>query len=189
MKNLFTFLVVLSAMSCGEYALIGIKTPYTPSYKELTGLQQQQVQVLAMETAMCDFQNEGKVLAISAAQLTTCLAQNDTSVVYVWSANCKAESCILIKACQDYCDAHNYKLYVLSENYNLPIIEAQNNSHFPMLAANHTYYNTHRNEKRKNRFIQELIGSDKSKRKTINGRFLIFYKDELISRRSDLYNE
>lgn len=189
MKTFFKIFVLLSAMSCGEYALIAIKPPYTPRYDELTNQQKQQVEVLDKSVSICNLQNEGKVLAINAAQLSAYLAENDTSVLYVWSANCKSGTCILVEAAQEYCDTHDYNLFILSENYNLPVIEAQNKSHFPMLAANHEYYDTYRNDKRAKRFVKELMGKENPLSKTHQGRFLIFYKDELIAARHDLYNK
>ena len=133
--------------------------------------------------------NEGIIYSINGLQLKKCLAENDTSVVYLWSPRCGSENCILISSCQDYCTKHKYKFYVIAEYYDFPIMEGQNSSVMPMFTINFNYYQTKNYRKNKKLFLNDLISAKFSMKEQGYGRYMIFKSDELIKLKNNLLTE
>ncbi len=158
-------------------------------YKLLSETDKEQVIFVDTNKDICDLpQDSTKIYAVTGAQLKNCLKHNDTSVVYMWGPNCPGKSCILISACQEYCDAHNYKLYVVADYYDMKQMNAQNVAVEPILIANHFYYEKKYFNGINKLFEADLLGRKPSKEETGWCRFMLFKGDELFEYRSNLYD-
>lgn len=158
-------------------------------YKFITEAERKQIIFVEREEGICDLPHDSsKIFAVTGTQLKECLKNNDTSVVYMWSPNCPGESCILISACQKYCDENNYKLYVVADYYDMKVMNAQNVAVEPILIPNHFYYEKDFFNRIKKLFRADLLGREPSKEETGWCRFMLFKGDQLIEYRSNLYD-
>ena len=162
---------------------------FNNDYKRLTDSQKQNVVFVEEEEKICNLlQDSTKIYAVNGKQLRECLKDNDTSVVYMWGPNCSAEHCILISACQDYCNKHNYKLFVVADYYDMEPMNAQNVAVEPILIANHFYYDRLYANTLRRLFLEDLLQYQPSKEETGWCRFMLFKGDQLIEYRSNLYD-
>ena len=122
--------------------------------------------------------NDGRIMAVTANQLSALLGKNDYTLLYFWSSHCSSSSCIPLKAVQDYCNKANIHLYVLTEYYTDAFTQNDVLSH-PMLSINEFYYKTSYCNSYKKRFLSELIPNDKRQSDSCH-RFLLFSKENFI---------
>ena len=136
-KTLLSIVLLLAVLnSC---VIIDTNGFYT-GYDKLSEIEKKEIVFVNPDSTLCSLKQSLKIYAISGLQLRSCLEENDTSLIYFWGPNCSSTDCILISSCQDYCTARNYKLFVVADYYDMKQMNAQNESIFPLLIANHNYY-------------------------------------------------
>ncbi len=162
---------------------------FNNDYKRLSDEEKKSVVFVEESKKICDLpQDSATIFAVNGKQLRECLKENDTSVVYMWGPNCKAEHCILIAACQEYCDTRGYKLYIVADYYEMEVMNAQNVADEPILIANHYYYDRLYANALMRLFRADLLGREPGKEETGWCRFMIFNGDQLMEYRSNLYD-
>ena len=99
MKKILLFLVITFVFqSCAI-----IRTPgFNSGYKRLTAEEQKRVCFVSSVEEIPD-RNDGRIMAVTAEQLTALLKKNETALLYLWSPRCSSSSCVSLKAVQDYC--------------------------------------------------------------------------------------
>lgn len=178
MNKIIAFVVILFFSQCSSIS------GFYSGYKQLT--EEQKRHVIFQKLNICSLENNNKIHAINATQLKECLKLNKKSLVYTWSPHCYSEVCILIAACQDYCDKNDYELYVVADYYDWETMEGQNVAKKPIFTIDHKYYKTDYANKYQRLFIQDLT-DNKQFGKNEFGRFFIFEKDKLVERRNKLF--
>jgi hypothetical protein len=121
---IYTFLLLFS--SC-----IIVKTPgFYSGYKKLSPEQKQNIVFLNEHNnkMLCAVDDATKIYAVTAQQLLGCLKDHHSSIVYFWSPNCHSKRCISLGAAEKYCRENNYKLYIVSEYYDMEQLQLQNNT-------------------------------------------------------------
>ena len=177
---LLLFIFFLALSSCKS-------TSYSPmNYDEQTVFDKQMVIFTDTSESICSLYNDQKIYGITAAQLTNCLKNNDTSVVYLWQPRCKRNSCILLSAAQRYCDTNNFTLYVIAQYYDMPKMKGQNKGPLPIFVPNHQYYNKDFSDGVVLEFNASLSANSKLTKKKYSGNFQIFKGDQLIDIRENL---
>jgi len=126
-------------------------------YKKLSDHEKEQVIFLDDSSEIGDLNNRRQIVAINGRQLLTFAKGIDSLLIYTWGPDCSSESCILVAACQKYCNARNYKLAVVAEYYNMQAMNAQNVADLPVLIANHTYYNKYYAISLNKAFMKDLL--------------------------------
>lgn len=177
---LFPFLV------CG---CIITNTPgFHSGYKKIAPDQKENIIFVEGDIDICNIKNDRKIYAVTAAQLLNCLQNNDSTIVYFWSPNCSSKSCVLLDAAQNYCDKQNYRLYVITEYYDLKKIEAQNNSGLSLFSINHKYYKTDYCNKYVKLFSREMIKNKDSGEEDDHYRYFLFHQDSFVRRKENLFD-
>ncbi len=181
-------IITISFFSLLMFSCVIIETPgFYNGYKKLSEEEKKNIVFVNQDSSICVLQNDYKIYAISGKQLRKCIASNDTSVIYQWGPNCSSSNCILISACQDYCKSKNYKLYVVADYYNMKIMDAQNNSDFPILIANHIYYDKYYAIKLNDLFVYDLLNGQKINKDELYKRFMFFKGSEYIGSKRSLF--
>ena len=180
---LLIVLILTVLISCSIIETNGFYT----GYNKLTETEKKEIVFVKPDSTICSLQQSLKVYAINGLQLRNCLEKNDTSLIYFWGPNCSSNDCILISACQDYCNARNYKLYVVADYYDVKQMNAQNESNFPLLIANHIYYHKDYANKLNKLFLKDLLGSNTISKEDKYKRFLMFKANKLIDIREKLF--
>lgn len=181
-----TIVILFLITSCLVH-IEGTALGLTFGHKKLTEDDLKEIVFEDHSNTICNRAMDYKIHAITGKQLRECLKNNDTSLVYRWSPLCKAESCILIKACQEYCTKKNYKLYVVSEFYHMESMRAQNVADQPIFIANHKYYGKHLASKMETRFFKDVLNKPIDKEELWQGRYMIFSGDQFVKYRLNLY--
>lgn len=182
-KTLFFFSILTFLSGC-----IITNTPgFYSGYNKMDAASQSKIIFVSDGEEICNLKNDKKIYSITASHLRNCLEKNDSSIVYFWSPNCSSKSCISLIAAQKYCDTNNYRLYVITEYYDLEKIAPQNVATLPMFSINHKFYHTDYCNKYVRLFTKELI-RDKplSKEETYN-RFYVFSNDTLVKTKAELF--
>lgn len=174
MKKVLVFL----ALTFVFQACAIFRTPgFNSGYKRLTADEQKRVCFVSSVEEIPD-RNDGRIMAVTAEQLSALLKKNDTTLLYVWSPHCSSSSCVSLKAVQDYCDQANLPLYVLTEYFTDAFTQNEFLSR-PMLSVNEFHYKTSYCNSYMKRFLSELIPDDKRESDS-NHRFLLFSKGSLV---------
>lgn len=174
MKKILLFLVITFVFQ----ACAIVRTPgFNSGYKRLTADEQKRVCFVSSVEEIPD-RNDGRIMAVTAEQLSELLKKNDTMLLYVWSPHCSSSSCISLKAVQDYCDQANLPLYVLTEYFTDAFTQNEFLSR-PMLSVNEFHYKTSYCNSYMKRFLSELIPDD-IRESDSNHRFLLFSKGSLV---------
>ncbi len=183
-----TLLYILTVMLFFSYLGCTIKViGLYNGYKDLTTEEKTNVILLNAKQSICELNQDYKIYGVSGNQLLECLSQNDTSLVYDWAPRCDSEYCVLLSACQDFCSKKGYNLYVVAEYYDMKIMNAQNTIDFPILTANHNYYNEYSINKLKNKFEGELLNGQPLPKESETYRYLFFDGDKLIDAKKGLF--
>jgi hypothetical protein len=173
------------------FILSGCIITHTPGfyhgYDQLTEEEKNTVVFTQADSSICMLNQNGKVYAVTGRQLSECLKKNNKSIIYRWGPNCSSKECILISACQDFCNSGNYNLYVVADYYDLDKMEVQNVSDFPILVANHKYYGKNYANKLNKYFIKDLLMGATIDKGDKYKRFMFFEGDKLIKCKSNLF--
>jgi hypothetical protein len=181
MKNsLLLVTIVVLFTQCGSI------NGFYSGYKKLSAVQKNQI-IKVNNSSSCDIKNNDKIHMISTEQLRSCLKRNEKSLIYQWSPNCHSDVCILISACQDYCNQNGLELYVIAEYYDWDKMQGQNVAKRPIFTLEHNYYKTDYVLKYNRLFLQDLAPNNPLVGKKEYGRFLFFKKDMLVERRNRLF--
>ncbi|MCX6258115.1 MAG: hypothetical protein NTW49_09520 [Bacteroidia bacterium] len=156
-------------------------------YNKLNEIDKDYIEFTSIDSNICNLSSKEKIYAITGTQLRECLRNNDTSLVYILAPNCNSKSCILVSACQDYCNNRNYKLYVVAQDYMIKKMKIQNNANFPMLTINHKYYKIDYVNNLVRHFKKDLFSKTNISREHQYDRFLFFKSDKLIKTQIDLF--
>jgi hypothetical protein len=174
MKKILLFLVMTFVFqACAIFRTPG----FNSGYKRLTAEEKKRVCFVSSEEEIPD-RNDGRIMAVTAEQLSALLKINDTTLLYVWSPHCSSSSCVSLKAVQDYCDQAKLTLFVLTEYYT----DAFTQIEFllrPMLSVNEFHYKTNYCNSYMKRFLSELIPDDKRESDS-NHRFLLFSNERFV---------
>lgn len=174
MKKILLFLVLTFVFQ----ACAIVRTPgFNSGYKRLTAEEQKRVCFVSSVEEIPD-RNDGRIMAVTAEQLSTLLKKNDTTLLYLWSPRCSSSSCVSLKAVQDYCDQAKLPLYVLTEYYTDAFPQNELLSR-PMLSVNEFHYKTSYCNSYMKRFLSELIPDD-NRESDSNHRFLLFTKGSFV---------
>ena len=158
-------------------------------YKKLTADEKSTVVILNSDSELDTLTNNGQIISLNGKQLRKYAMEIDTLVVYRWSPNCSSDECILISACQDYCNSKGYKLVVISEYYDIEKMGFQNTGDLPILIPNHIYYKKYYANSLNNLFFQDLLNGRKLVEEEEYNRFLIFNKGDFIESKKNLFTE
>ncbi len=159
-------------------------------YKKLTPEEKSSVVMLSSDSKLETLTNNRQIVAINGKQLVEYSKDIETLVVYRWSPNCSSDVCILISACQEYCNSKGYKLVVVSEYYDIEKMEFQNTGNLPILIPNHIYYKKYYANSLNNLFFKDLLNGDELiEEEKYNNRFLFFNRGKFTESRRDLFNE
>ena len=170
MKKVFIFLVLTFVFqACAIFRTPG----FNSGYKRLTAEEQKRICFVSSVEEIPN-QNDGRIMAVTAEQLSALLKKGDTTLLYLWSPHCSSSVCVSLKVVQDYCDQANLSLYVLTEYYTDAFTQIEFLSR-PMLSVNDFYYKTSYCNSYMKRFLSELIPDDKRESDS-NHRFLLFSK-------------
>ena len=174
MKKILLFLVTtIVFQSCAI-----VRTPgFNSGYKRLTAEEQKQICFVSSVEEIPN-QNDGRIMAVTAEQLSVLLKKKGTTLLYLWSPHCSSSVCVSLKAVQDYCDQANLSLYVLTEYYTDAFTQIEFLSR-PMLSVNEFYYKTSYCNSYMKRFLSELIPDDKRESDS-NHRFLLFSRGSFV---------
>ncbi|WP_274474578.1 hypothetical protein [Mangrovimonas aestuarii] len=182
MRYLFLILVLI---------LNGCVITNTPGfyngYKKLSVTEKENVIFLEDSSSISNLSNEGRVVAINGKQLKTYSKEVDSLLIYRWGPHCSAESCILISACQEYCNSKNYKLAVVAEYYDMQIMYGQNTADLPILIPNHKYYGKYYANSLNKKFTEDLLVETNQKYDPANGRFLLLSRGKIVRQIKELY--
>ncbi len=174
MKKVLVFL----ALTFVFQACAIFRTPgFNSGYKRLTADEQKRVCFVSSVEEIPD-RNDGRIMAVTAEQLSALLKKNDTTLLYVWSPHCSSSSCVSLKAVQDYCDQANLPLYVLTEYFTDAFTQNEFLSR-PMLSVNEFHYKTSYCNSYMKRFLSELIPKDQLQ-SVSHHRFLLFSNEHLV---------
>ncbi|MBK9726517.1 MAG: hypothetical protein IPO86_00270 [Saprospiraceae bacterium] len=184
-KKCFVIFSIFSFSNC----FITNTPGFYSGYSKLTEEQKKSIIFVEENTSFCDLKNDQRIYSISANQLLKCLKRNQTSIIYFWSPNCHAKSCISLVAAQKYCDNNNYTLYIITEYYDLEKIKIQNNVSLSMLAVNHEYYKTDYCNKYVDLFTKEIVKNKKLTKPELHNRFFVFKADSLVKTKAILFTE
>lgn len=157
-------------------------------YKKLNPEQKQSIIFVGDQTTICDLSNDQKIYSITAAHLLNCLKKNESSIVYFWSPNCHSKSCISLLAAENYCNKNKFRLYVITDYYDLEKTKIQNVTSSPILSVNHQYYKTDYCDRYIKLFTNELIRNKKLGAEEYYNRFFIFKTDSLVRTQNELAN-
>ena len=155
-----------------------VRTPgFNSGYRRLTAEEQKRVCIVSSVEEIPD-RNDGRIMAVTAEQLSALLNKSDTTLLYLWSPHCSSNSCVSLKAVQDYCDQTMLTLWVLTEYYTdaFPQIEFLSR---PMLSVNEFHYKTSYCNSYMKRFLSELLPDDKRESDS-NHRFLLFSRGSFV---------
>lgn len=178
----FTFIISLAISSC-----ISIDG-FNMGYKKLNDQEKKDIKFIPLDSAIDSYANSKKILSINGKQLKEHIRNNDTSIVYLWGPNCHSSSCIMLFAFENFCSERNYNLYILAEYYDIDQIKAQSsNLEFPVLIANHKYYNHRYANKVRKLFVDDLLGETKLSKDEKYFRYLIFKGNKLIKAQRKLF--
>lgn len=174
MKRVLVFLsLIVLFQACAI-----IHTPgFNSGYKRLPTDEQGKICFVSSVDEIPD-QNNGKIMAITANQLSVLLARSGNTLLYLWSPHCSSSVCIPLKTIQDFCDSVNLNLYVLTEYYTDAFLQNEFLSR-PMLSVNEFYYKTSYCNSYMKRFLSELIPNDQLQ-SVSHHRFLLFSNEHLV---------
>lgn len=162
----FNLLIVSIFFSCN---LIKIETPDAVSTAYPKFIKESQMKVEFNSNNICYKLYNDTIYAVKGAELKSCLINQRSAMVYLWSPFCKSESCLSIGAVQDYCNENNYELFVLLETYDAEIIDVQKSPTRPYYSINHFYHESNAMDKHIKSFFKELTGEKKR-----DGRYFVF---------------
>ena len=166
-KFLLYLLVAVTIQSCAI-----VHTPgFNSGYKRLTAEEQHKICFVSSVDEIPDH-NDGRIMAITADQLSVLLKKHENTLLYLWSPHCSSSVCIPLKTIQDFCDSVNLNLYVLTEYYTDALLQNEFLSR-PMLSVNEFYYKTSYCNSYMKRFLSELIPKDQLQ-SVSHHRFLLF---------------
>ena len=174
MKKILLFLVLTFVFqACAIFRTPG----FNSGYKQLTADEQKRVCFVSSVEEIPD-RNDGRIMAVTAEQLSALLKKNDTTLLYVWSPHCSSSSCVSLKAVQDYCDQANLPLWVLTEYYTDAFTQIEFLSR-PMLSVNEFHYKTSYCNSYMKRFLSELIPNN-TNQSVPHHRFLLFSNERFV---------
>lgn len=185
MKLIITLLILNFLNSC-----VITNTPgFHNGYKKLTQEEKSKIILLNSDSKLDTLTNNGQIVAVNGTQLREYAMDIDTLIVYQWGPNCSSDACILISACQEYCNSKNYKLVVISQYYDIEKMEAQNNADLPILIPNHIFYKKYYANSLNNMFFEDLLNGQEQVDDEKYNRFLFFKKGTFIGSKKDLFSE
>ncbi len=155
-----------------------IHTPgFNSGYKRLTNEEKEKIFfVRSIDDIPC--QNDGRIMAITARQLTGLLNNNGETLLYLWSPHCSSNVCVSLKKIQAFCDKADLRLYVLTEYYTDAFLQNEILSN-PMLSVNELYYKTSYCNLYLKRFLSELMPKEQKQSVSYN-RYLLFLNGQYI---------
>lgn len=172
-KFLLYLLITVTFQSCAI-----VHTPgFNSGFKRLTSEEQNKICFVSSVDEIPDH-NDGRIMAITADQLSVLLKKHENTLLYLWSPHCSSSVCIPLSTIQDYCDKSNLQLYVLTEYYTDALLQSDFLSH-TMLSVNEFYYKTSYCNSYMKRFLSELIPGDQ-KESVFQHRFLLFSKGRFV---------
>ncbi len=179
------FIPLLFFITIIQSACVITNTPgFYSGYKKLLPEQLSMVKFLDNEAIIS--RDNTKIFAVTSNSLLKRIEEEDTVLIYIWSAHCTSDVCIPIAMVQNYCNKKNFELFVVSEYYDQLMFKNVGATRNPLLAINHKYYKTDYCPKYTKLFLRALDEDKLLNESNRNNRFWFFGKGKLINTKSHL---
>ena len=119
-----------------------------------------------------------KVVIANAQNLKECIAA-DSSVVYIWGANCKGTECKGLNESQEMTSQANANLFVVAEYYDAELMDLNHLIDYPIIGIDTRHYKSEWTKKYLSRFLSELTGENTDHS---SGRFFVFFDGKMTGR-------
>ncbi|MFN2428820.1 MAG: hypothetical protein ABR574_02310 [Cryomorphaceae bacterium] len=129
---------------------------------------------------ICDTEesHRQKVVIATAEQVKDCL-QPDSSVVYIWGANCKGSFCKSLNESQEMANQARANLFIVAEYYDAELMDLNYKINHPIIGVDTEYYKSEWTKTYLSKFLTELA---EEKTSHSGGRFLVFVDGEMAGR-------
>ena len=115
MKKLLLYLLIaVMFQSCAIFHTPG----FNSGYKRLTAEEQEKICFLSSFEEIPD-QNDGRIMAVTAKQLSALLTRTENALLYLWSPHCSSNVCIPLSTIQDYCDKSDLNQHPASQYHRV----------------------------------------------------------------------
>jgi hypothetical protein len=161
---------------------------YNSGFQLLSAEEESRVRFLTTTQNIDDTFHHNFIYAIQASHLKKFITNHSKTLVYLWSPHCTSDGCIRIAACQEYTTNIGYQLIVISDYYNMQMMEEQNQAIRPIFIVNHQFYKSNISAKYNKRFWAEFAFDNyPASVYQKYDRFLFFEKDKLVKTKNDLF--
>lgn len=151
--NIFIAGSILLLSSC-------IVVGYTSGQKTLPSKMKEHV-VRDSSVKISELKNDGKVYVVDEDQIREYISSEDSVLIYLWVARCKAESCVTPALFESYCDRHGYKPVCILCYFDYPISFTRFDArHTPCLFLNVDNYSKDRVSRYVFEFQEHMTGID-----------------------------
>lgn len=187
MKNIFIKILLSVSLTAILSSCIEIKVVTSPivgfnsGYSRLSDEEKEMVIFANCETVINkDTLREYTFYAVTGKQVVDMMRKSEKSLLYIWTPNCTAESCLPIENVYEEGMKKGYDVYIIAEYFSLEAIIQVEGFEHPVFVPNFLYYDTDRCDKYEKKFLIDVLGNDnfKSYWKTLGeptyGRCLIF---------------
>lgn len=183
LKILFSFFLILVLNSCkinGNFK--GLYSYYDSSKAKKPNL----FVKTDFNTPICKLQPKElpQVHLINGLQLKSCLEKNDTTLVYIWTPQCKSKVCYPLNVIQEEAKKHNTELFIVAEYYDADLMDRSYTIEHPILGIDTKYYNSNLTTTYLTAFKKDL-GCDDLKNQ---GRYILFCKGRIVKILDDIMN-
>jgi len=176
-----TFVLFLLSSFLFSSCIITNTAGFHSGYKRLKDEQKSQIVFVDTNTAKPLPATDSRVQAITARHLDKLLAVHDTTVVYLWKPHCTSPSCLPLSSVYDYCQAHNYKLYIIMEYFtDLETSMSQFSDRYQVFGINYKYYKSDYCPAYTKRFIKQLVKGEKMPKSENYFRYFFFKGNHFI---------
>lgn len=109
--------------------------------------------------SLCYYSNENvnsKVFVTNGLKLKKCISQNSNTLIYIWSPQCKAPSCLPLDVVQNFCDTRNIDLFIVAQYYDSEQMTVSYTIKRPIFGIDTEYYKTNLTKKYLSLFLKDL---------------------------------
>jgi hypothetical protein len=102
-----------------------------------------------------------KIILITGIELNKCLSQHSSSIVYIWSPNCRSKFCPSLEMLQRKCNDKQIELYIVAETFDVKMIQQKHKITRMLFGINTEYYKTNLTLLYLPKFIKEMEKANK----------------------------
>ncbi|WP_445722103.1 hypothetical protein [Flavobacterium sp.] len=151
MKNSILIVLLLSLSSCSiNGGFQGLYSYYKKTKKENPNL------FVNSNDLECNDFERNKINVLTGNKILSCIKNDERALVYIWAPKCKNQYCFPLEVIQQKCNENDVKLYVVSEYYDLNLMEEKYNLENPIFGIDTEYYKTNLTDKYLKKFIFDL---------------------------------